>query len=172
MPIKYIRDKHKRYSNRKNIKGVTLIELIVFLVVVSIALVAVLKVFNFGAINSVDPIMRTKALELAQARLDEILSRKYDENTPSGGVPACNSNEGVSCLGIVADSGFDDVGDYQFAPAITQSGFVVTSSVVNAGGDLGLTNNEARLVTVNVSIPVLHSANNTSITLSAYKVNY
>lgn len=172
MPIKYIPRNSNRYFNIKNIRGVTLIELIVFLVVVSIALVAVLKVFNFGAMNSIDPIMRTKAIELAQARLDDILSRKFDENTPTGGVPACNSTGGASCLGITVDSDFDDIGDYQFAAAVTQSEFVITSRVVNAGSDLGLSNDEARLVTVNVSIPVLHSANNASITLSAYKVNY
>ena len=91
--------------------GVSLLELIVFIVVVSIALGALFSVFNHSMVNSVDPIVRVRAMECAQAKLDEIMARKFDENTPSGGVPACGRAEtGASgCSGIGADVDFDDL---------------------------------------------------------------
>ena len=73
--------------------GVTLIELVVFIVVLSIGLTAMVTAMNNHLSNSVDPIVNTRALECAQAKLDEISARKFDENSPTGGVPACGSGE-------------------------------------------------------------------------------
>ncbi|HRH78684.1 MAG TPA: prepilin-type N-terminal cleavage/methylation domain-containing protein, partial [Cellvibrionaceae bacterium] len=92
--------------------GFTLVELLFFLVVVAIGLGGLLKVFNDAVLHSVDPVLRVKAVEKTQALLDEILARKFDENTPSGGYPPCNSAGATACAGISADSGYDDVGDY------------------------------------------------------------
>src|SRR5688572_1380949 len=64
--------------------GVTLIETIIFIVVVSIGLGALLMVFNQSVVKSVDPVIRIKALEKGQALMDEILARKFAENTPTG----------------------------------------------------------------------------------------
>src|SRR5690606_8207728 len=144
-------------------RGVTLVETIVFIVVVSIALVALIRVFNASVSQSVDPLVRIRALELGQAQLDEILARKFDENTPTGGVPACDSPDGVACAGIAADSDYDDVGDYNNYTNSAYSGYVISVSVVNAGGDLGLPVSQARLVSVNVSMP-----HGDALTLSSY----
>lgn len=149
-------------------KGVTLIETIVFLVVIATALTALAIVFNESVIKSVDPVVRLRALELAQAQLDEILARKFDENTPTGGVPACGTTGAPACLGIVPDSDFDDVGDYDGFTDSSNPQHTITVSVVDAGSDLGLSSNElARLITVNVSLP-----NGNLLTLSAFKANF
>lgn len=148
-------------------RGVTLVETIVFIVVVSIALVALIRAFNASISQSVDPLVRIRALELGQAQLDEILARKFDENTPTGGVPACDSPTGVACAGISADTDYDDVGDYNGYTNSAYSGYAISVSVVNAGGDLGLVASQARLVNVNVSMP-----NGDALTLSSYKVNF
>lgn len=150
-------------------RGVTLIETIVFLTVVSIALVALVKVYSFAIVNSVDPLVRVRALEYAQAQLDEILARKFDENTPTGGVPACNTSDGLPCLGISPDGDFDDVGDYNGFTDTSNPGHVINVSVVAAGNELSATiNNEAaRRITV-----VVTSVNADSVTLSAYKTNF
>ena len=148
-------------------RGVTLIETIVFIVVVSIALVALVKVFSASVINSVDPVVRVRALELAQAQLDEILARKFDENTPTGGVPACDSASGVACAGIVADADYDDVGDFNNYTNNSYPNYSITVDVNNAGADLGLSVTQARLISVHVGMP-----GGDSLTLSSYKVNF
>ncbi|MBB3168756.1 type IV pilus modification PilV family protein [Simiduia aestuariiviva] len=150
-------------------RGVSLIELIVFIVVVSIALVAFIKVFNQSVINSVDPIVQITGLELAQSKLDEVLARKFDENTPTGGVPACGSAEpGASaCAGISADAGYDDVGDFNGQVDTAVAGYSVATTVVNAGADLGLAADQARRITVVVSLP-----NGETVQLATYKVNF
>ncbi len=148
-------------------RGVTLIETIIFLVVVSIALVALVKVYTYAVVNSVDPVVRTRALELAQAQLDEILSRKFDENTPSGGVPACDTTGEPACAGIAPDGDFDDVGDFHGNPTISDPNHTVTVSVTNAGADLGLPAAQARRISVTVSVTA-----SDSLTLSVYKTNF
>lgn len=148
-------------------RGFTLMEVIVFIVVVAIAMGALLAVFNHSVVNSVDPAIRVKALEKAQATLDDILARKFDENTPTGGVPACDSSAGVPCNGISPDGDFDDVGDYNGYNNNADARFPISVSVANAGADLGLAANRARLITVSVAMP-----GGGSLSLSAYKVNF
>lgn len=142
-------------------------ELIVFMVVVSIAMGALLAVFNASVVNSVDPAVRIKALEKAQATLDDILARKFDENTPTGGVPACGSLTGLPCSGISPDNDFDDVGDYHGYADHSDPGFALSVSVTQAGGDLGLPAGQAKRITVEVAMP-----GGNTLLLSAYKVNF
>lgn len=157
-----------RESHRANGQGgFTLLEVIVFMVVVAIAMGALLAVFNKSVVNSVDPAVRIKALEKAQATLDDILARKFDENTPTGGVPACDSATGLPCSGISPDGDFDDVGDYHGYGDNSDPGFPLSVSVTLAGGDLGLAAGQAKLITVNVTMP-----GGSTLTLSAYKVNF
>lgn len=153
--------------HRFKCRGVTLVETIVFLVVVSIALAALVRVYTYAIVNSVDPAAKIRALELAQAQLDEILARKFDENTPSGGVPACDSTSGPACLGISPDGDFDDVGDYHGFTNNSDPNHTLTVSVVNAGADLGLPAAQARLIRVSATVP-----GGDSLTLSVYKANF
>lgn len=149
--------------------GISLIELIVFIVVISVSLVGILAVFNQSILNSVDPLMKVTAIELAQAKLDTILARKYDANSPTGGVPACGSAEfgAVPCAGIVPDVAYDDVGDYNGEVDSSNVNYTLTITVEHAGTDLGLVNDQARKITVTVAMP-----NSESLTLAAYKVNF
>ncbi len=147
--------------------GLTLIEALTFIVVVAIALTTLIKVFNDSVVNSVDPMLRIKALERGQAVMELIMSRKFDENTPTGGIPACDSSDGESCAGIVSDTDYDDVGDYHGFTDTTDSLYPVSVTVVEAGTELGITNSQARRVTLVVSMP-----DGNSLTLSSYKGNY
>ncbi|PCK08352.1 MAG: MSHA biogenesis protein MshD [Alteromonadaceae bacterium] len=153
------------YSVKKQ-QGVTLIETIVFLVVVSIALGAVMNVFSTGVVNSVDPVVRSRALSLAQAQLDDILSRSFDENSPAGGIPACDSTLGLACAGIAADADFDDVGDYNGFVNNSDPNHTLTVSVVNASF-AGVLAAQARLITIQTSMP-----DGDVVTISAYKTNF
>jgi MSHA pilin protein MshD len=146
------------------------LELIVFIVVVSIALGALFSVFDYSMVNSVDPMVRVRALECAQAKLDEAIARKFDENTPTGGVPACGSAEtgAVACSGIAVDADFDDIGDYNGQNFVTGD-CNVTITVTGEGTDLGMADdaNLVRLITVTSTMPDGNTA-----TLSAYHTNF
>ncbi|HEY7774572.1 MAG TPA: type II secretion system protein [Marinagarivorans sp.] len=148
-------------------RGVTLVEVIVFIVVINLAFVAVMQIYGQAVVNSVDPVVRVRATELARATLDEILARRFDENSPSGGIPACGTAEGEACLGIGADTDYDDVGDFNGYSDATHPNYPVAVSVVNAGGDLGLAPAMARKITVVVGMP-----DGNQVTLAAYKANY
>lgn len=65
-------------------KGFTLIETVVFIVVVSVALAGIASLFNTNIKNSIAPLIRERSLALAQAYMDEILAKGWDENTPLG----------------------------------------------------------------------------------------
>lgn len=147
--------------------GVTLIETIVFLVVIGLALTALLSVFNESVVKSVDPVVRIRALEIAQAQMDEVLSRKFDANTPTGGVPACGVSAAPACAGIAPNGLFDDVGDYNGYTDNSDPAYSISVTVINAGGDLGLASTNAKLVTVTVGIP-----GGDRLTLSAYRANF
>jgi MSHA pilin protein MshD len=126
--------------------GVSLIELIVFIVVVSIALLALIGVYNQATINNVDPIVRVRALESAQSKLDEILLLKYDEMTPTGGIPACNSGapNSVGCNNA-PDGNMNDVDDYDGWSDAPYTGYSRTVTV--------RTNGNIKLITVSVATP-------------------
>lgn len=147
--------------------GITLIETIVFIVVISIALGTLLQVFNHNVVQSADPAMRIRALEQAQSLLDDILARRFDQNTPTGGVPACGSIAGVPCAGISPDSAYNDVGDFHGYTQAGTAGYSFAVSVTAAGSELGLANAHARRITV-----VVNSPDAKPVTLSAYKVNF
>lgn len=133
--------------------GVSLIELIVFIVVVSIALLALIGVYNQATINNVDPIVRVRALESAQSKLDEILALKYAENTPTGGIPAC------SVCDDTPDANMNDVDDYRGWSDTPYPGFNRSVTVTTA--------NNIKLITVSVTTPT-----GETILLAAERANF
>jgi MSHA pilin protein MshD len=133
--------------------GVSLIEMVVFIVVVSIALLALIGVYNQATINNVDPIVRMHALEAAQSKLDEILSLKFSESTPTGGVPACTTCDDTP------DDNMNDVDDYRGAGDEPYTGYNRSVSVV--------TNGNIKLITVTVTMPT-----GGSVLLSAERANF
>ena len=148
-------------------RGVSLIETVVFLAVISLALVALLNVYTFAVSNSVDPSLRARALAVAQAKLDEILARKFDENTPTGGIPACDSPGGQACLGIAPDADFDDVGDFDGQVDTGDPVHTLVVSVVDAGDEVGVPTTQARRITVTATV-----SGADSLVVSVYKTNF
>jgi MSHA pilin protein MshD len=90
-----------------NQSGITLVELIVTIVVLGVALVSVSGILQGGASVSSDITLQVRATALAQAYLDEILGKRYDERTRANGVPPCRSVAlGRQCT-AQASFGFD-----------------------------------------------------------------
>jgi MSHA pilin protein MshD len=133
--------------------GVTLVELIVFIVVVSIALLALTNVFNQAAMSNVDPLIRIRALEAAQSKLDEIIALKYDEATPTGGIPAC------SLCTNTPDSNYNDVDDFHGWSDTPYTGYSRSVTVT--------TNSNIKTISVTVNAP-----SGVSLTLAAERANF
>lgn len=149
--------------------GISLIELVVFIVVIAVGLSAMVAAINYHTINSVDPVVQLRALECAQAKLDEIITRRFDENSATGGVPACGSAEtnALACQGVSADADFDDVGDFNGQIDTSKTACTVSVTVVNDGAALGLANDQARRITVEAISPT-----NGRAVLSTYRTNF
>lgn len=139
-------------------KGVSLIEMIVFIIVVGIASSALFATYNYSLMHNTDPLIQVRALELAQAKLDEVLALKYDANTPTGGIPACDTPTGVACNNS-PDANLNDVDDFHGTSDTPYTGFTRSVTVVAA--------NDLKLITVNVAAP-----KGFSVTLAAYKANF
>lgn len=141
-------------------EGVSIFELIVFIVVVGIASASLFKVYNYSLMHNVDPIVMVRALEVAQSKLDEILALKYDEKTPTGGIPACNATNpaGAACDNT-KDSNMNDVDDYNTYSDTPYTGYTRTVTVT--------TGTNEKLISVTVTTPL-----STSLTLAAYRANF
>ncbi len=109
-------------------EGVTLIELVVAIVVIALGITAVLGMLAQGFLASPDPQFRIKTVELGQSYMDEVFTKRWDENTPPGGGcvrpsggTSCSSGPAAVCPGTgscgpdgaESRENFDDVDDYR-----------------------------------------------------------
>lgn len=104
--------------------GVTLVEMVVVIIILAIALTTVTQLISQNTVSGANTLDETKAIELAQSYLGEIKAKRYDENSPSGGVPPCDGVSGAGACtantdaALGPDSGessralFDDVDDF------------------------------------------------------------
>ncbi len=162
-------------------EGITLIEMVMTIVILSIALLATVSVIAKSVTQSADPLIQHKSVLLAQAYFDEILTKRFAEQTPVGGVPAVI---GVALCTVGSDGGegrssFDDVDDYDLLdeqPPQLQTGvnladyadYRVQASVSCSGLALGLANDyDAKMVTVTITPPVIGATSFTS-----FRANY
>ncbi len=159
-------------------QGATLVELVMTIVIISVAIAGVVGAFSLIAGRSADPLNQTRAVELAQLYMDEIITRKYDHNAPQGGVPrysgGCNidTEEGLRNRAL-----FNDVDDYNgladSPPEGAQGeldgydGFTVKVAVKCAGADVKLPPSQAKRVDLTITAP---GGQNFSFT--AYKANF
>lgn len=104
-------------SSRSRQQGVTLIELVAVIVIMAISLAGVTAAISSAISRSSDVMLETRAVALAQSYLDEILSRRFDENSAPRGIPPCRANCTVAGsfgpdAGETVRADFDDVDDY------------------------------------------------------------
>lgn len=169
-------------------QGFTLIELIVGLVLMSVALTFLTTMFFSNPGRSVEPLLQIRAAEFGSALMGEILSKKFDELTPEGGLPACTSCS--TSLGADSETrdSYDDVDDYNNSCG---SPIALTDALGNIPGnfnnyamevcvfyddnydgvDDGSVGNTAKLITVTIYLPA-GAGLGTPITFSAHKGNY
>ena len=103
-------------------KGLSLVELVVTIVLLAIALVGITQAVQFGLGQSADTTLEVRAVALAQSYLDEIVGKRFDENSPVNGIPPCHPTgppprQCTAEASFGPDGGetradFDDVDDY------------------------------------------------------------
>ena len=106
-----------RSSRKQTVSGFTLVEVVISMVVISISVLGITGALAFGFRHQSDGLWQVKSVLLAQSYIDEILSRRFDENTPLGGIPACSPATTPCSAAAAFDDGetrarFDDVDDY------------------------------------------------------------
>ncbi|MFY9328022.1 MAG: prepilin-type N-terminal cleavage/methylation domain-containing protein [Georgfuchsia sp.] len=103
---------------RRNQAGLSLIELIFFIVIVSVGLVGILSVLNLTVMKSADPMVRKQALSVAEAMMEEILAKDYQndpaDTTNSSATLGCTPTTLTTCrVNTVLDrQNYNDVDDY------------------------------------------------------------
>ena len=170
--------------------GFTLVETVLTIVVVGIALAAIMTVFAESVGKSHHPYLRQKALAVAEGYMDEILGRRWDENTPIGGgcVDAgsgeCGDGPEAECPSDCGQDDesraeYDDVDDYD---AINggppehadgeemdgYDGFTVVVDVTTPDSNWkGVARQDVKRVEVRVT-----TSNDETVRLVAYRLNY
>jgi MSHA pilin protein MshD len=124
----------------KGQRGFSLLEVVAALVIFALAVTALANVFFFQSSRSIEPLFQIRAAKLGEALMDEAMGKRYAENTPIGGVPACA--DAVACgEGSFGPDGesrdlFDDVDDYHSFCESNNGGqpFAVQDVLGNAPG--------------------------------------
>jgi MSHA pilin protein MshD len=112
-PVNYKKHLSKNHISI-NQSGFSLIELVITIVVLGIALTALSSSLFSGVSQNANPLWQTKATQLSQAYFDEILSMKYQDDSPLGGGSAISGTCSINGpeTGENDRSDFDDVDDY------------------------------------------------------------
>ncbi len=145
-------------------QGVTLVELVITIIVMGIAVAAIVGAMSATIGRSSNIVVQDRALQLAQAYLDEIAPKRFDESTPSGGMPSATYPCDTSAEAGEDRASFDDVGDYNGlvdSPPQSQTsnqfaayeGYSVRVKV-ECTTDFGLAATNLKLITVTVTPPV------------------
>jgi MSHA pilin protein MshD len=174
-------------AQHKTQGGFTLIETIIVIVLVGAMMAGMTALFVQNVGKSHRPYLRQRTVAVANSFLDEILHKRWNENTPLGGgcvntgtgtcptgpVPAAIGNDGET------RASFDDIDDYhglaQSPPQDSSgndmpgyAGFSVSVNVSQPGASWnGISAADVRLIEVAVT-----SSSNETISLSAYRVNH
>ncbi|MBX2809660.1 MAG: hypothetical protein KTR20_13630 [Cellvibrionaceae bacterium] len=153
--------------------GFTLVELLGFIVVVSVSFVGVFTLYQQVLSAASAPSVHSQLLHVTQSQLDRILTRKFDENTPAGGIPSC-AHLG-SCAGIGLDAGesfanlasLDDIDDFNYYTDTPAPGYELQVRVSYAGNVFLLPRTEVKYIWVQTRGP-----NDQVLQLSAYRTNF
>ncbi len=168
--------------------GFSLLETVLVIVLLGIVVAGLSSLFVSSVGKSHEPYLRQRALAVAGAFMDEIMAKRWDENTPLGG--GCVNTGSGFCLSGPAAAGlateeaaradWDDVDDYDAITAQSppqdasgnpmpgHDGFSVTVNVSQpAGGWNGLPAADVKRIEVQVA-----SNSGEQIVLHAWRVNF
>ncbi len=119
-------------------RGLTLIECLLASVILAFAVVAVSQAVVAGQMQTVDALHRARALQLAEALMDEVLRLPYTDPDGSGGeVGRANFDDMADYNGFSEAAGsVSDLGGTSYGASF--QGFSRSVSVVPANGGVGI----------------------------------
>ena len=144
--------------------GTTLIELVISIVIVSIAASAVLMAMSMAVGSSADPMIRHQAVAIAEAYLEEITLKAFDDPDGVDGEANRTLYDDVDDYNGLVDVGARD----QFNAALTGlDDYTVTVAVTASSGLPSIASTDLFLI----SVTITHAAN-IDFTVSAYRANF
>lgn len=183
-------------------RGLSLIELVITIAILAVALTGITVMTQSGLSRSADTLLEVRAVALAQAYLDEVMSKRFDEQSQANGIPPCRAGaKPCTVEGSFGPDGetratYDDVDDYhglaegdgelnplRDAQGLTRPGYenfrvAVTVRYINLGGG----EEEENLAVASelndeldaklVSVAVRHRSLSEDLVFSAYKSNF
>lgn len=179
--------------------GFTIVELVSTIVLLGFGLAFFSNILVFALSESATPFDDIRTTALAQAYLDEILSRRFDENSHPSGTPTCYTLVGggacsaPATFGVNMDPGennrskFDDVDDYHGldegegatdtilsdadnSDRTGYDGFRVSVTVEYVGDDPPINKDQTDAKLITVT--VFTPTNSVGTEFSAYKANF
>lgn len=179
-------------SPRRQITGLTLIELVIFIVIVSVAVVGILAALNLAARHSADPLPRKQALAIAEALLEEVTLMPFTDCDPDSYEPVAKTCApgGAETMGPETGEArgslttpFDNVNDYNnfsLAGGGSDIGGMVTvpagySATVAVAQDAAFGKAGSPLPAADVlriTVTVTYNNGSDSLTLAGYRTRY
>ncbi len=173
-------------SQQSSQHGFTLIEIILVVVLVGLMMAGMTRLYVANVGSSHEPLIRQKSLAVANALMDEIIHKAWDDNSPIGG--GCVNTGSGYCPGgpMAAGSGneetsrahFDDIDDYnqirnQSPPQDAEgqdmaeyAGFSVSIFIDQNNAWNGIPAADVKHIQLQLLTPLQET-----ISLSAYRVN-
>lgn len=147
-------------------RGVTLVELIVSIVVIGTALAGILVVIVRNVSASADPLIWHQAVIVAEAYLEEAMTKQFtDPNPPEGGETRATYDDVLDYNNIVAES---PPRDQNGSPIAALAGYSVNVQVTTeALNDITLASGNAVRIQVTVTTPT-----GGSVVVSGFRTNY
>ncbi len=144
--------------------GTTLIELVIAIVVVSIAVSAVLMALSMSIGSSADPMVRQQAIAIAEAYLEEIALKAFDDPDGVDGEANRTLYDDVDDYNGLVDVGARD----QFNAALTGlDDYTVTVAVTASSALPSIASTDLFLI----SVTITHAAD-INFAVSAYRANF
>ena len=167
-------------------RGFSLIETVIVIVLVGAMMAGMSVMFVENVGQSYRPYLRQRAVAVANSFMDEILHKRWNENTPIGGgcvntgTGTCPAGNAPAAIGSDGETraNFDDIDDYHnlsLSPPEDSTGsvmpdytgFSVSVTVSQPGANWNsIPAADVRLIQVSVT-----SSANETISLQAYRVN-
>ncbi len=144
--------------------GTTLIELVIAIVIVSIAASAVLMALSMTVGSSADPMIRHQAVAIAEAYLEEIALKAFDDPDGVDGEANRTLYDDVNDYNGLVDVGARD----QFNAALAGlDDYTVTVAVTASSALPSIASTDLFLI----SVTITHAAD-INFTVSAYRANF
>ena len=144
--------------------GSTLIELVIAIVIISIAASAILMAISTSVGSSADPMIRHQAVAIAEAYLEEIALKSFDDPDGVDGEATRDLYDDVDDYNGLVDNGARN----QFDAAIADlADYTVSVAVTASAGLPPIASTDVYLI----SVTITHAAN-INFTASTYRANF